>query len=164
MRVMGIDPSLNSTGIIILDLNKNCLRSEVIGYKIQQSSTESDKIKRNLIIAKKVVDVGKEMDVDLIGIEGLGITAKNGKIGNQIYLAELSGILKAQIFLSLKKIPHVVPPPSWKKEIIGKGNADKKFIRKVLEEKNYKFNKQDLYDALGVSMYILKRYGNRSFQ
>jgi len=60
MRVLAVDPSLTSTGIIVLDSNKNCLRDELVGYTISQSSSVADRIQRDLIIARKIIDVGKE--------------------------------------------------------------------------------------------------------
>lgn len=78
---------------------------------------------------------------------------KGGRIGNQIKLIELSGVLKANIYLSLKKCPIVAPVPSWKKVCCGNGRAKKPEIKKALKEMGYDFKTQDEYDALGVAMY-----------
>lgn len=155
MIFMGVDPSLRGCGVTIIDHNKKVLLFDVFGYTLSDK-TEHERIKRNLIISQDVVKMGKKMDVDVIAVEGLGIAPKKNRLGNQIYLAEFIGILKSQIYLSLRKIPMIVPPPSWKKAVIGSGKADKAEIKKCLEKRNYKFKVQDQYDALGVALFALQ--------
>ncbi len=88
------------------------------------------------------------MDCSVIALEGLGISPKMGRVGNQLILAELLGIIKSQIVISLKRSPFIVPPPTWKKSIIGSGKATKDQVRDKLIEDGYQFDKQDLYDAV----------------
>jgi Holliday junction resolvasome RuvABC endonuclease subunit len=154
---MGIDPSLTSCGVIVIDHEKKVLLGETLGYTIKHPS-EKDRIKRSLEICQRIVHIGRDMDCRLIAIEGLGMMAKMGRMGNQIFLAELLGVLKAQVFISLRVIPDIVPPPSWKKRVIGSGKADKVMIKQFLETKGYNFDKQDIYDALGVALYLHETY------
>lgn len=151
--IMAIDPSLTSCGVIVIDYKNNVLLSKTFGYTISARG-EKDKIKRYLDISKEIILIGKSMEIDFVAIEGLGFKQKGNGMGNQIFLAELSGVIKSQIFLSLKHIPIIVPPASWKKLIIGSGRADKKQVKQFFTESGYKFDKQDLYDALGIAFYI----------
>jgi Holliday junction resolvasome RuvABC endonuclease subunit len=152
-NIIGIDPSVTSCGIVVIDFSKKVLLAQNFGYTLNHAS-ELDKIKRSLEIIQQIIGIGKKMDCDYIAVEGLGISPKNGRMGNQYILAEFLGILKSQILLALKTIPEIVPPPSWKKCVIGNGRADKLTIKKVLESKGYKFDTQDMYDALGIALYI----------
>ena len=150
---MAVDPSVTSCGLVIIDFEKKILLAENFGYTIKNAS-EIDRIKRSLEIIQKIVTIGRKMDCTYIAVEGLGISPKNGRIGNQYILAEFLGILKSQILLSLKTIPEIVPPASWKKSIIGSGRADKNKIKEVLESQGYKLDTQDMYDALGIALHI----------
>jgi Holliday junction resolvasome RuvABC endonuclease subunit len=150
---MAVDPSVTSCGVVVIDFERKVLLAENFGYTIKNAS-EIDKIKRSLEIIQKIIGIGRKMNCSYIAVEGLGISPKNGRIGNQYILAEFLGILKSQLLLSLKIVPEIVPPPSWKKCVIGSGRADKDQIRQSLESKGYKFDKQDMYDALGIALYL----------
>ena len=157
MIFLGIDPSLTRCGIVVIDHNKKTLLKDTFGYTISKEKEENERIKRVLFISSEIVKVGKEFKVDVVGIEGLGIVPRNSKIGNQIYLAELFGVIKSQIYLCLKKMPVLIPPPSWKKEIIGKGNAKKPDIKDHFIKKGYEGYTQDEFDALGVALFLRKK-------
>lgn len=151
--ILGIDPSLTGCGLVVIDYDKNVLLSKTVGYTID-IRTESEKIKRQLVIAQEAIKIGKSMQIEMVGVEGFAAMPKKGKMGHQISLAELIGVIKSQIFISLKKIPIIVPPPSWKKSVIGNGHAKKPEIKKVLKSLGYELGKQDEYDALGVALHV----------
>lgn len=157
MNILGIDPSLRSCGAVLINAEKKILLSATFGYSLENAN-ELDKIKRNLVIAQEIVRIGKVHKIDYVGMEGSAI---NKRMGNQLMLLELHGVIKSQIFLGLHKVPIIVPPPSWKKEIIGHGMAKKKDIAKKLKDYQFENEKvvQDLYDALGVALYIHRTKG-----
>lgn len=156
MIVLGIDPSLTGCGIVVINNDRKVLLSSVFGYSLKIRS-ESQKILRNLKIAQEIVKIGKSNSVDFVGVEGLGMSPKGSRIGNQIFLAELLGVIKSQIFLSLQKEPIMVPPPSWKKLVIGNGRAQKPDVKKYFVSEGYNLGGQDEYDALGVALFILDK-------
>jgi Holliday junction resolvasome RuvABC endonuclease subunit len=156
MKIMAIDPSLRSTGVAVLDTTANTDTSFLIKTTIEDNS-ELSRIKRILAISNDVVKIALAENVDIIAIEGLGISAKNGRFGNQFQLAELLGVLKSQILLSVRKVPIIVPPSTWKLAVIGKGNAKKDEIKKCLNKKGIVLESQDQYDALGIAYYIRKK-------
>lgn len=157
MIFMGIDPSLNNCGIVVIDHNKKTLLKDTVGYTISKDKEENERIKRNLFISSEIVKAGKKFKVDVVGIEGLGIVPRNSRIGNQIFLAELSGVIKSQIYMCLKKMPVIIPPASWKKEVVGKGNLKKPEIKKYFLLEGYEGMTQDEYDALGVALFLRKK-------
>jgi Holliday junction resolvasome RuvABC endonuclease subunit len=92
-----------------------------------------------------------------MAIEGLGAMPKMGRMGHQLSLAELHGIIKAQILIAFKAMPEVIPPSSWKKEVLNKGRANKNEIVREFSSQGINLGSQDEYDAYGVAKCLLKR-------
>lgn len=152
---LGIDPSLNATGIVIVDKDANVLYNHCYQPKIQESKLRDEtRLRKMLITSQFVINIIKEHNHPIVAIEGSGVGGKAGRFGNQLFLLENLGILKSQIYLSTKKMPHIVPPPTWKKTVIGNGRAKKDMIKENLTEKGYQLDKQDEYDALGIALYL----------
>lgn len=150
MRILGIDPSVRSCGVVVIE-NNDVLHSCTFGGSIE-SKTENEKIKRMLKIAQGILKVGVEYQIDVIAIEGLAMKQHGSGMGNQLVLAELFGIIKSNIWMKFKKEPMIIPPASWKKQIIENGRAKKDEVQRVLTDKGYILNKQDEYDALGIAL------------
>jgi len=76
-----------------------------------------------------------------------------GSTGRTFELGELGAIIK-MLFYQYKIELITVPPTKWKKQVIGKGNANKSKVRWELE-KQYKqtFKTQDEADAYAMSLW-----------
>lgn len=155
MKIMGIDPSLRGCAVVIIDHKKEVLFSETFGYSLKEKRGEGELIKRNLIITQRIIEIGKENEVDFVAIEGTGASPKGGRIGNQVKLIELSGVIKSHVYFSLQKIPIIAPVASWKKIACGNGRAKKPEVKKTLKSLGFNFDTQDEFDALGVALYAL---------
>lgn len=156
---MGIDTSLGCTGVVIIDQSEKIVLAKSIETN-KENATEFDLLKRYFQITQNIIKIAKENLVDEIAIEGIGAGSKFGRFGNQLKLIELFGVVKFNIFISLKMIPKVVPPATWKKEIIKNGAAKKDQIVTAINCTGISFDKQDLYDAYCLALY-LKRSGDK---
>ena len=54
-----------------------------------------------------------------------------GSRGRVFHIAENTGVLKHKIYKAEITF-EVVPPSTWKKEVVGKGNADKQYVYESL--------------------------------
>jgi Holliday junction resolvasome RuvABC endonuclease subunit len=131
MKICGIDPSINGTGIYKLELDQNLTivsydylsftntkkfeTDNVISYKKNQFRNEIDKYDFMLNKIKSFVS-----DCEYIGIEDYAFAAT----GNVFDIGEFVGLVKHSLYHSGKKI-RCYEPTVIKKFATSKGNADK---------------------------------------
>ena len=115
MIIIGIDPSLTSTGICITDERGKVLLNQAIGSKLSGVKRLLD-FKNQLMVFMNIYPLSKKM----VFIESYSF----GSVGKRESIAELGGTIRLTLFE--QNIEFVdVPPTVLKKYVTGKGNADK---------------------------------------
>lgn len=144
MRILAIDPSLNSSGIAYRDAHggiyARCIKNKNDLRGIKRIHYVSDLILRTIDAAY----------IEFVVIEGYAFGANNRRSNTLFDLAELGGAIK--LGLHLRGIETmIVPPKSLKLFVTGKGNAHKDTVAEVLAaEYGCKFSASDQYDAAGL--------------
>jgi len=161
MLIIGIDPSLTSTGIVVLR-----------GNKVELAVTTKNKpalgtIERVRLIYERIVDIQENLSdgekwqaPDLIVIEGFSYGSKGRSVFDIAYLGwrirEELEWLKEQ-----DNIPWLeVPPSQLKKFATGQGNANKEIIlQQVYKRWGYETHDNNIADA-----YVLAQIGRAYLQ
>ena len=140
--VMGIDPSLTSTGLVVLE--NDCLVSSGT-LEVKEKG-----IARLLALQKELEAKLLEYQPTLVVVEGYAFARAN----QAHQLGELGGMIR--LLLTQKQVPWIeVPPTQAKKFAAGKGNAPKDLIlMNVYKRWGVEFGTSDEADA-----YVLARIG-----
>jgi len=148
---MGIDPSVTSTGIEVLDEHAKRLYGAVVGYELEQTATEREKTERLIWVTSEIIRVAKKWEVTHVGLEGYSFGEKYG--GE--HMGEIGGQIKVQLFLACQIIPEVPPPKTARAKVFGKGmgGVSKTQVRAMLKMKSIHIKNLDRCDA-----YVLARY------
>ena len=152
MRVLGIDPSLTSTGLVIVE-NGQVKRSKAV--KTNSSQTWIERIR---IIETNITKFSEISDV--IYMENY---AYGSRFGRET-AGELGGVIKRCLYLLGKK-PVLISPTKVKKFATGQGNTPpcpdseakstwtKKWVMKNVKEKyGYEFDTDDETDAFVIAL------------
>ena len=141
-KVVGIDPSLTSTGLALRD-SAGRLKS----YALGDSGLRG--MPRLVFLRNAVSRHLDRLKPDLVVYEGYALGFR-GKSNTIFDLGELGGILKLLILEKGLDI-LLVPPNNLKLFATGKGNADKGQVSLALETSiGVKFSTSDQYDAAGL--------------
>lgn len=144
-KIAGIDPSLNHTGIVILDEDGNIIHQSLVEPK------KLREIPRLKFIKDRVMEILKEHDIKYVSIESYSF----GSRGRATFsLGELGGVLRLA-FLEAGIEFKDYAPTSLKKFVTGSGNADKYQVRASIKEK-YKIDFEDdnEADAYGLAQML----------
>lgn len=118
MIIIGIDPSLTSTGLCVMDEKGEILETLAINSKFDGAKRLHD-IKRQLK-PRCCYTSGDSEEKTFVFIEGYSYGSMNGRE----ILGELGGMIRLMLYE--EEIEFVdIPPTSLKKFTAGKGNADK---------------------------------------
>lgn len=129
----GLDLSQTAAGIVMLDAEGACLYSLVVGYPLTRESSVRELIERNIDITSaiikqmKVYDNSFENMVMRVGIENYAFGTVRGKnkrpmqSSSMTGLAELHGLVKAQIWMGMHVEPVLFAPAHARKVVLGKG-------------------------------------------
>lgn len=151
--VLGIDPSLNGTGIVLLNSGGQIIYQKAIILNKTKKTTIKGFSRINLILSiiKEVIKENQNL-IKLVIIEGYSFGSNRSR--SVFDLGELGGIIK--YFLYEKEISFVeVPPKFLKKYVTGNGNADKlMMIDSVKKRYKENFDNDNICDA-----YALARLG-----
>ena len=144
---VGIDPSMNSTGLIILNKSSEIVLQETISSK----SKESDELRIKYIGDEIVYNIQKFNTISNVCIEGISYGSSGRGVAQQ---AALNFYIR--ILLINYDIQYVVcPPTTLKKFVTGKGQCKKDLMMlKTYKKWGVEFDNSDLCDA-----YCLARYG-----
>lgn len=147
--VMGIDPSLSSSGICYGDGRKSI--SGIVKLKPGIDPREvGNRVRRVKKIAEGVEKYLKESSPSLVMIESYSYGSRTG--GE--YLGELGGVLRSRIYKYCNQVLEV-SPSAVKKFATGKGNSKKELvIGHILKRWDILFETTDEADA-----YVLYRIG-----
>lgn len=145
MNVMGLDLSLNGTGVSIYD--GKLWATMIKTSKLKSHMDKVIRIKRIIFSKIKKYNIGK------VFIEGQSFGSRGQAT---LSIAQLHGVM--MYFLIKKKVPFVLIPPSQvKKYITGRGNCKKSLILKCL----YKYygidiDQEDMADSFAIMITGLK--------
>lgn len=144
MIILGIDPSLVSTGCIILKHGK-IVNSQLIKSK-PAGNRPIDELNRILKIRNEI----KMKNVKIAIIEGLAFAAHRTRAISQ--LSALNYLIRER--LSKLKIPFIiVAPTTLKKFITGKGNSPKDIMMMAVYKRyGIEFTNNNLCDAFSLAM------------
>ena len=141
MKICGIDPSINSTGKCIMELDDDTLAIKSVKfygyYSVKKWCLSGDNVHiecvgtkyvKNCImerqrIAYDIMNVDME-DVSLVAFEGYAFGANNNKTRALVQLGEFNGGLK-KLFYDQGKGIVIYPPKVVKRFATGSGNSDK---------------------------------------
>lgn len=148
--ILGLDISLSATGWALIQLNGHLLAMGTI-----KSKPMVNRFDRFTHILKNIKAVGNFGSLSLVVIEGYSFNS----FGKVFDIAELSGIIKFELFKSSIKFVEV-PPNTLKKFVTGKGNSDKNIMmQKAYKQWGIEFADDNVCDA-----FCLARYGYTHFQ
>lgn len=150
---VGLDPSINATGIIVLDQKGNIIEQKLFSCKVKNGSIEDYLIKYESEISFIPNIVGLQM----IYLEGPAYHAA----GQSILQMGAIHFLTRLMFYK-KKIPFdVIAPGSLKKFVTGKGNSKKDLmLLKTYKKWGIEFEDDNLCDAYGLARMALEDYIN----
>lgn len=153
MRVLGIDQSYTSCGVVILEDDK------VVQMEILKSPKAMDIFDRAKTIATLVSTFVMSQDMDGVALEGLAFGMRGSAT------RDLAG-LQFTIVQYLRKHhhdPEIITPKTLKKFAVGKGNAKKEDlyealpddVKEMIHEKGFKktTGRYDITDAYWLAKY-----------
>jgi len=157
-NIIGLDLSLSSTGIGVVDKDGNIINHSSVGKSIAKGDTNKLHLKmaRWFMISNHICSVIEENDVKYVFIEdyAMGSFRKNGKTfqsSSKEKLAELHGVVISQIYARFKIIPSKIGVIEWKKYFFMKsGNFKKEHVVKEMK-KIVKCSTIDEYEALAIA-------------
>lgn len=166
MIVMGLDLSLKSSGVMVLDtelrhsidveVGSRIWYSESIVFKPNpqhkiltksgKSKTLSDrqKIERLVAIRDRIFALCCQYGPEHVAIEGYAFSKHSSSVTG---LAELGGAVRVMLFESMGIIPATIPVGQCRKFVVGSGKATKDQTRKFLAENGLEFDTEDEADA-----------------
>lgn len=165
MKFMGIDQSLTSTGVVVVE-NKKFIYSDVVRTsKTDLECPYADTLERAQCIAQELSMVVKSLEIsnENIQLEGLSY----GSVGNATRnLAMLFGVLCNSLELSQ---PKTIAPTSLKKWATGRGDADKAMMLEAVRLEDPEFynivsqipvsrGRYDIVDAYHLARNLEDRY------
>lgn len=139
--ILGLDISLCSTGIVVMDYHSKIVHAATIDTK-----PSNERFKRYDYILCEL-DKYISPKIKKAMVEGYAF----GTHGNLANIAELSGILKHHLWLR-NIFMEEVPPSTLKKYATGKGNADKiAMMAAALSKHGIKFDDNNICDAFWLA-------------
>jgi len=133
---MGIDLSLQHTGIVILSEYGSLLRTFSLDYVLARKKkndppiSEAQKVERLINLTNDVVKLAKDFKVRHVALEGYAYQKANQ--AHQI--GEIGGNVKVHLWLARNILVVPVPPSTGRKHFFDYGHAAKEDIMKVLTE------------------------------
>ena len=112
MIVMGIDVSLKSTGISVIDDKENIIATKSVGYLLKKGEGKQvrNKLKRWITIWSEISNMIKEHEVTHVFIEDYAFSRTQGE-----FLAELQGVIMLQLWATHKILAEKLGIPQWRK-------------------------------------------------
>lgn len=148
MHIIGLDLSLVSTGIVVIDMNKRIIHQSVAGFSLTRDANVSTKVSRLIAISRQILSVVKKFNVKQVGIENYAFQAK----GAQNDLGELHGVVKSQLHLAGIE-PMLIPPSLGRKKVFDKGRLKKKEIVQKINDLGYtEVIDHNVADALVIAL------------
>jgi len=138
--VMGIDPSLTSTGIAVISGGS---------LYVQNITTKAKGMGRLAFLRDTIMDRVEITKPDIIMLEGYSF-ASRGR--GTFSLGELGGVLRLALYEADQPV-HVLSPNSLKLFVTGKGNANKTAVSLALMKRwKVELDQEDQADATGLAL------------
>ena len=176
MIIAGIDYSMSCPSLCIFDTEldftfQNCDFYYLIDKKTkiieegnihgEYYSKDSENVKRFDHISNWTITILKNQKVTHVYLEGYSM----GSRGRVFHIAENTGVLKQKIYKAGITF-EVIPPSTWKKEVVGKGNADKQHVyesmnvdlKPIFKSKSITSPINDIADS-----YFICKYGSLTY-
>jgi crossover junction endodeoxyribonuclease RuvC len=152
-NIGGLDLSLSSTGIVIVDSDGDML------YSASLKTKKLKGMQRLKFIKDHVLKVFTEFNVKQSCIESYAFGVRQSR--SKFNLGELGGVIRLALYEN--GIEYVdIAPPTLKKYVTGFGNADKiMMVEAVLKRWSIDFGSDnDKADALGLAKLGVEKYIN----
>lgn len=144
MRVLGLDLSLSATGYVLLDDDRVLWHGTV-------SPQTRDAQRLAQFEDWLVAALGNMGPIDYAGIEGYSYGSPQGRT-HAYAIGELGGVVKLALWQA-GITTFLVPPASWKKQLLGNGRLAKDQVRlECYKRYGVEFAAQDTLDAWAVAM------------
>jgi crossover junction endodeoxyribonuclease RuvC len=152
---VGIDPSLTSTAIVILDQDSKIYNQKLIKTAAGDFETTEERL---LHIVREVNYVANLPRLEKVYIEGLSFGSKGQSM---MQLAALHFLIRCFMFKRGMNYA-VVPPTTVKKFVTGKGNSKKELmLLKTFKRWGVEFEDNNLCDAYCIAQYALDEHNEK---
>jgi crossover junction endodeoxyribonuclease RuvC len=148
---VGIDPSINATGLIVLDKNANIVEQKLFSVK-------SEKFEESLLKYEKEIEfISKIVNLQSVYLEGPAYQAAGRVILQMGALHYMT-----RLFLFKKQASYkIIAPGTLKKFVTGKGNSKKDLmLLKVYKRWGVEFDDHNLADSYSLARMALEEYKN----
>jgi crossover junction endodeoxyribonuclease RuvC len=146
---VGIDPSINATGIIVLDIDANIIEQKLFSVK-------SEKFEESLLkYEKEIKFIPNIVNLQSVFIEGPAYQATGQTI---LQMGALHYMTRLFLFKS-KSNYKIIAPGTLKKFVTGKGNSKKELmLLKTFKKWGVEFDDHNICDAYGLARMALEEY------
>ncbi len=153
---VGIDPSLTSTAIVILDQEAKIYNQKLI--KTEGGTFDRDE-GRLLHIVNEIKPITNLPRLEKVLIEGLSFGSRGQSM---MQIAALHYLIR--IFLYQRGVNYdVVPPTTVKKFVTGRGNAKKELmLLKTFKKWGVEFEDNNLCDAYCIAQYAINEWNEEN--
>lgn len=155
--VLGLDLSLRAAGIALVYDTPGLAITSTVGSKLESDARLREKTWRHVSIANEIIRTAKLHDVTSVAVEDYAFSRRSS---SSHVLAELGGLVKAQLLLACGVTAVPITASSARKFLLGKDTADKKLVNKKLVSMGYKPANLDESDAIAIG-YVMNAYVNR---
>lgn len=151
MRILGIDPGYERLGIAVLEKTPGDKKEKVLYSECFKTSSKENFNQRLLLLGKKIEEVIKEYEPEILSIESLFLNT-NQKTAMRV--SEARGIV---IYEATKKGLSIfeASPPQIKTTVTGYGRANKgdiiKMVKLLVEVDDNKKSDDEL-DAIAIAL------------
>jgi len=148
---VGVDPSINATGLIILDEKATIIEQKLFSVKAEM-------FEESLLQYEKEVEfIPNIINLQAVYIEGPSYQSQGQSI---LQMGAIHFLLR--LFLYKKNINYkVIAPGTLKKFVTGKGNSKKELmLLKVYKKWGVEFEDHNLCDAYGLARMALENFKN----
>lgn len=146
---VGIDPSINATGLVIIDENATIIEQKLFSVK-------DDLFEKSLVkYEKEIRFIPNILNLEAVYLEGPAYQATG-----QVILQMGALHYMTRLFLFKKgKNYKIIAPGTLKKFVTGKGNSKKELmLLKAYKKWGIEFDDHNLCDAYGLARLALEEY------
>jgi len=150
MTVIGVDPSLNASGVVVLKFIEGEKLPEILKQCVIPCTPKMGDVGRIIHIVDELDAILNSVVDPKVAVEGLSFGARGRAM---LQLAALNYYI--QIHLVKKEIEHMlIPPTVMKKFVTGKGNCTKDLtMLKAYKKWGVDFGDNNICDAYCHAMY-----------
>lgn len=159
-NVIGIDPSLSGTGVIVLDDSGKIVSREVIGVE-SLGSKAADRMKRFSRLLAPILKTIDRFSPQTACIEGYSLGSNMPGVSDRV---EYGGLLRWSLVAAGIQL-HEVAPLTLKKWATGQGTGDKTaVIASITKDYGHVFRSDNEYDAFALAMIAFQIASNGNFR